>query len=62
MGKPDTTGTVDIADSVGYVVGRKGHFVAHTAEIDIHPNMGRRRGHIPAPVPHEWVRRAKPEV
>src|SRR5262245_6637927 len=45
MGKPDTTGTVDIADSVGYVVGRKGHFVAQTAEIDIHPNMRRR---IPA--------------
>ena len=59
MGKPDMTGTVDIADSVGYVVGRKGHFVAHTAEIDIHPNMRRR---IPAPVPHEWLRRVKPEV
>ena len=36
MGKPDMT-AVDIADSVGYVVGRKGHFVAQTAEIDITP-------------------------
>ena len=60
MGKLDTTGTVDIADSVAHVVGRKGHFVAHTADTDIHPNM--RHRDMPAPVPHEWLRRAKPEV
>ena len=51
MGKPDTIGTADIADSVRYVVGRKGHFVAHTADTDIHPNM--RHRDMPAPVPHE---------
>ena len=62
VGKLDTAGTaVDKADSAPRGVGRKGHFVAHTADSEFHPKM-HRRGHTLAPVPYKCLRRVNPEV
>jgi hypothetical protein len=62
VGRVDTAGmAVDIADSAADGVDRKGHIVEHTAGTAFHPHM-EHRGHIPAPVPHECLRRADSEV